>query len=72
MPLEHVDVARGAVGVGGEGVEPHDVGGEGTVRRRWHQRVPGDRPRQVVERVVEALARSQQVADLVVGLQATE
>ena len=71
VPAQHVGVARGAVHVGDEGVEPHDRRRE-LEARRLGQQVEGDRPGQEVERDVEAAAGADQVLDLGVGLGARE
>ena len=71
MPDQQVRVARGAIDVAHERVEPDDRRGERGIRLvdHWIER---DRSRQVVEREVEAAARADQVLDFRVGLGARE
>src|ERR671917_2678303 len=67
VPDEQVRVARGPVDVLHERVEPQDARGESWVGGIYY-RVEAQRPRQVVEREVEASARPDQVLYLRVGL----
>src|ERR671916_247063 len=71
VPREEVRVARGAIHVRHEGIEPQDAGGE--IRRgRLHEGVEAQRARQVVERQVQPGARPDEVLYLRVGLGAGE
>src|SRR5829696_2065078 len=71
VPGEEVRVARGAVYVGHESIEPHDAGGE--VRAgRLHEGIEAEGAGQVVEGQVQADARPDQVLYLRVWLGAGE
>src|SRR3546814_9534811 len=71
VPQQQVGVARGAVDVGDEGVEPDDRQRQQRVGL-LDQRVEVDRAGQVVERDVGAAAGADQVLDLRVGLGARQ
>ena len=66
VPDQEVGVAPRAVDVGGEGVEPQDVGRG--VGRGWPRPVVAERAGQEVDAEVEAQAGGEQVLDLLVGL----
>src|ERR671916_437549 len=67
VPGEEVRVARGAVHVGYEGVEPEDTGGE-VGAGRLHEGVEAQGAGEVIERQVQPGARPDQVLYLGVGL----
>ncbi len=72
VPEQQVGVARGAIDVGGERVEPHDVGGESVLRRVWAGGRVRERAREEVHAEVRAGAGRDQLLDLGVGLRRAE
>ncbi|MNT20103.1 hypothetical protein D3C72_1554000 [compost metagenome] len=71
VPHHQVRIARGAVDVAGERIEPDDARGQVSVHRHC-RRVVVDRAGQVIQTQVQALAGADQVLDLRVGLGAGE
>jgi hypothetical protein len=71
MPHQHVGVARGAIDVRDECIEPDDRRGERRGRPMRH-RIESHGTGQIVERDVEAAAGADQVLDLGVGLGACQ
>jgi hypothetical protein len=72
VPDEQVRVARRAVDVGRERVEPDDVGRQLGIDIGHRGGCEGERPGQEVDAEVDAGARAQQVLDLGIGLGARE
>ncbi len=71
MPDQHVGVARRAIDVGDERVEPDDLRRQLRVGLK-HHRIEGDGTGQIVERHVEPGAGANQVLDLDIGLGARQ
>jgi hypothetical protein len=71
VPDQEIRVARGAVDVGHQGVEPDDARGEAGIRRLY-ERVEAERAWQVVQCQVQARAPLQQVLYLGVGFTAAQ
>jgi hypothetical protein len=72
VPQQQVGVARGAVDIGGQRVQPDDVGGEGRRRLPRARGRVGQRPGQEVDAEVDPLAGGDELLDLGVGLGAGE
>ena len=68
VPDQQVRVARGAVDVGGQGIEPDDAGGEVGVDEVLHGDGVGQGAGQEIEREVEPAAGREEVLDLGIGL----
>src|SRR3954467_3024052 len=73
LPDEQVRIARGPVGVRGEGIEPHDarrkIGGHERTRRRQGE---VERAVEGADADIDAVAPAQQVLDLRIRLAAPE
>ena len=69
VPHQHVRVARSAIDVGHERIEPHDRRCE---LRRWRidDRIESRRAGQIIERQIQSHARANQCLDLGIGFRA--
>src|SRR5665213_2402228 len=72
MPPEQVRVARGAIHVGDEGIEPDRFGCNARVHGLFHGAVEHDRSRQIIERQIETGTRQHEFPDLPIRLGASQ